>query len=124
MPPNVELRDASERNERLYDEGEVCVLPSHWEGLGLPLLECQAAGMPLVTTDAAPMNEHQPLATRPSARTETISIHRNFPLAAHLPDPDDLVRVLRGLVGTDVREASRAARSFVERRHSWESAYC
>lgn len=122
VPPNVELRDASERNERLYDEGQVCVLPSHWEGLGLPLLECQAAGMPLVTTDAAPMNEYQPLATVPVARTETISIYRNYPLAAQLPDPDELVRILRSLVGTDVREASRAARSFVERRHSWEAA--
>jgi hypothetical protein len=84
------------------------------------MLECQAAGMPLVTTDAPPMSEHRPVRAVPVARTEFVSLYGNYPIAAQLMEPDDLVRTLRGLVGTDLTGASRAARSFVEDRHSWE----
>ena len=47
LPPNVEHRPAPADNRALYEHGDVCVQPSHLEGLGLQLLECQAAGMPL-----------------------------------------------------------------------------
>jgi glycosyltransferase involved in cell wall biosynthesis len=122
VPRNVELRPAPDDNRRLYDDGDVCVQPSHFEGLGLQLLECQAAGMPLVTTDAAPMNEYEPLATVRVARSEVIQFHHDQPVTSHLMESDDLVRVLDGLVGTDISEASRRAREFIEREHSWERA--
>jgi 1,2-diacylglycerol 3-alpha-glucosyltransferase len=36
---------------------DVCVTPSRWEGLGLPLYEATAFGMPIIVNDNRPMNE-------------------------------------------------------------------
>ena len=122
LPRNVELRLPPEANERLYEEGDVCVQPSHWEGLGLQMLECQAAGLPLVTTDAPPMNELRPLrAVRPRGRELVASVGAHV-LTSHLFSPDDLAAELRSLYLTDISEASDAARAFIEREHSWETA--
>ncbi|HEY2157754.1 MAG TPA: glycosyltransferase [Isosphaeraceae bacterium] len=122
LPRNIELRPAPDDNRRLYDDGDVCVQPSHFEGLGLQLLECQAAGMPLVTTDAPPMNEYRPLAAIPTVGTEVIQIHVEQPVASNLMGVADLMRILDGLLGSDIAEASRRARAFIEREHSWEAA--
>ncbi|HUT94804.1 MAG TPA: glycosyltransferase [Thermoguttaceae bacterium] len=121
-PRNVELREAPSQNEQLYEDGDVCVQPSRWEGIGLQLLECQAAGMPLVTTDAPPMNEYQPLRTIPVVATEIVSVFGNHPMTSNHVDPAQLAEILAGLYETDISEASRRARTFIEREHSWESA--
>ena len=42
---------------RLYQESDVAVLPSKWEGLGLTFLESIGCGLPIITVDAQPMNE-------------------------------------------------------------------
>ncbi|MBM4053781.1 MAG: glycosyltransferase [Planctomycetes bacterium] len=42
---------------RMYQEADVAVLPSKWEGLGLTFLESIACGLPIITVDAPPMNE-------------------------------------------------------------------
>jgi hypothetical protein len=53
---------------------------------------------------------------------EIVQCEGDQPIASQLLDPDDLVRVLNDLLGTDVAEASRRARAFIEREHSWERA--
>jgi glycosyltransferase involved in cell wall biosynthesis len=122
LPGNVQLRPPPRDNRRLYEAGDVCVQPSHFEGLGLQLLECQAAGMPLVTTDAPPMNEYQPWASIPVTGTEVVSCLSGPPIAAQLMTAEGLVRVLEGLHGTDITEASRRARAYIEQVHSWSRA--
>lgn len=122
LPANVTLRRAAAVNAQMYDEGDVCVQPSHWEGIGLPLLECQAAGLPLVTVDAPPMNEHHPWATIPVASTETILLSPLHRVAVPRPSPDDLAEVLESLHGTSISEASRAARGIMETHHSWRAS--
>lgn len=73
VPRNDEvLRDAAAADPRielmLEDEPEaehrsriaacdVCLAPSRWEGLGLPLYEATAFGQPIVTNDKPPMSE-------------------------------------------------------------------
>jgi 1,2-diacylglycerol 3-alpha-glucosyltransferase len=42
---------------RMYQESEIAVLPSKWEGLGLTFLEAIGCGLPIITVDAPPMNE-------------------------------------------------------------------
>jgi hypothetical protein len=106
----------------LYGEGDVCVQPSRWEGLGLQMLECQAAGLPLVTTDAPPMNEHRPLRAVHARETELLAVVRGHPLTAHNLGPSDLAATLAGLYRTNITSASESARSFIEREHSWEKA--
>ncbi len=122
LPPNVRRRPTPADSTRLYDEGDVCVQPSTWEGIGLQLLECQAAGMPLVTTEAAPMNEFQPLRTVRAARVEKVRVFGSDPITSHVVSPTDLAATLRQLLDTDLTEASRSARRFVEEQHSWSRA--
>lgn len=66
-PSSRELLETSERIEvvegtvpepGLYHRARVYVGPSLLEGLGLTFPEALAAGLPLITTDAPPMNEH------------------------------------------------------------------
>jgi glycosyltransferase involved in cell wall biosynthesis len=121
-PANIDVRLPPQNNADLYDEGDVCVQPSRWEGLGLQLLECQAAGLPLVTTDAAPMNEHQPLRLLDPKTWEWGFVHDGQPARLPVFDPASVARVVRELFGTDLTDSSRAARDFVERCHSWDGA--
>ena len=122
LPENIELLPDVTDNTQLYANGDVCLQPSHWEGTGLPLLECQAAGMPLLTTDAAPMNEFQAFRHVPVTDYETVRLngHRFFPSACM--KPETLAGILQDLHGQDIREASRSARAFIETEHSWERA--
>lgn len=119
--PNIEFRGAPRDNCRLYLDGDVCVQPSHWEGIGLQLLECQAAGLPLVTTDAPPMNEYHPLRTIPVTGHELVRL-TDQPFVSPLMTAQSLVDVLRSIHNSDVAEASQQARAFIEREHSWEVA--
>ena len=41
----------------LYHKGRILVFPTKLEGLGLPLFEALACGLPVIATDSPPMNE-------------------------------------------------------------------
>jgi len=41
----------------LYYKGKIMVFPTKLEGLGLPLFEALSCGLPVITTNAPPMNE-------------------------------------------------------------------
>ena len=123
LPPNVELRAPRRCSADLYREGDVCLQPSHWEGLGLPLLECQAAGLPLATTDVPPMNEYQPLAVIPPDRPEVVSLGAQFHIAAPAIRPEDVAGVMVSLYGRDIALDSLQARQFIERTHAWRSGW-
>ena len=52
------LEDESEGAHRARFAGcDVCLAPSRWEGLGLPLYEATAFGLPVITNDKPPMSE-------------------------------------------------------------------
>src|SRR5215207_402294 len=54
----IELEDRpTEEHMRQFASCDVCLSPSRWEGLGLPLYEAIAVGMPSITNDSPPMNE-------------------------------------------------------------------
>jgi 1,2-diacylglycerol 3-alpha-glucosyltransferase len=54
----IELEDRpTAEHLRQFASCDVCLSPSRWEGLGLPLYEAMAFGMPVITNDAPPMNE-------------------------------------------------------------------
>lgn len=122
VPDNVRVRYQVGENTSIYDEGDVCVQPSRWEGVGLPLLECQAAGMPLITVDAAPMNEYRPLRTMTPSGWSWGYLCDGQPIHVPTVAPTALAEVVRGLYGQSVREASFEAREWVERERSWDRA--
>ena len=52
------LEDEPEAAHRVrFAACDVCLAPSRWEGLGLPLYEATAFGMPIITNDKPPMSE-------------------------------------------------------------------
>ena len=54
----IELEDRpTDEHLRQFAGCDVCLSPSRWEGLGLPLYEAIAFGMPSITNDSPPMNE-------------------------------------------------------------------
>jgi 1,2-diacylglycerol 3-alpha-glucosyltransferase len=54
----IELEDRpTDEHMRQFAACDVCLSPSRWEGLGLPLYEAVAVGMPSITNDSPPMNE-------------------------------------------------------------------
>ena len=54
----IELEDRpTDEHLRQFASCDVCLSPSRWEGLGLPLYEALAFGMPSITNDSPPMNE-------------------------------------------------------------------
>jgi len=54
----IELEDRpTDEHLRQFAGCHVCLSPSRWEGLGLPLYEAIAFGIPSITNDSPPMNE-------------------------------------------------------------------
>lgn len=100
---------------------DVCISPARWEGLGLPLYEAIAFGMPTITNDAPPMNE----AIHDGRNGLLVGSRQNGTAKSGIPalDPDvgDLRRAIERL-GDDSLRAELAAGA-VEVRESerrWE----
>jgi len=55
--PRIEVIHRTVTAPGLYYLGDVYVYPSRLEGIGLSLCEALACGLPVITTDNAPMNE-------------------------------------------------------------------
>jgi 1,2-diacylglycerol 3-alpha-glucosyltransferase len=58
--PRVELAledEPEDAHRRRFAACDVCLAPSRWEGLGLPLFEATAFGLPIITNDKPPMSE-------------------------------------------------------------------
>jgi 1,2-diacylglycerol 3-alpha-glucosyltransferase len=98
---------------------DVCLTPSRWEGLGLPLYEATAFGMPIITNDDPPMNEVvedglNGLLVRSHPDGETRS-----GLVAKTPDVDDLARAIERIADDELRERLSAGARQVRERLSW-----
>lgn len=55
--PRIEVIEKEVAAPGLYHLGDVYVYPSQLEGIGLTVAEALASGLPVITTDAPPMNE-------------------------------------------------------------------
>lgn len=55
--PRIEFVHCTVGAPGLYHLGDVYVYPTRLEGIGLTICEALAAGLPVITTDCAPMNE-------------------------------------------------------------------
>ena len=111
--PRIELMldDEPEAIHRArFAAADVCLAPSRWEGLGLPLFEATAFGLPIITNDKPPMSEMVidgtsgilvPSAQNGSARSGIPAWDPEIgPLAAaieRLGEPEELARMQAGV---------------------------
>jgi glycosyltransferase involved in cell wall biosynthesis len=59
VDPRIEIRICNLKKPfELYQEGDTAIQPSRMEGLGFMVLEPVCCGLPVITTDAPPMNEY------------------------------------------------------------------
>jgi glycosyltransferase involved in cell wall biosynthesis len=128
------VKEAAERDPRIeflltdqptdehlatFAGSDVCLTPARWEGLGLPLFEATAFGMPVITNDFPPLNE-------------VIEDGRNGILVGNVPhgtadsgipayDPDigQLTAALERIADDDVRAQLAAGAREVREERSW-----
>jgi glycosyltransferase involved in cell wall biosynthesis len=121
----IELQVADQRWDEHLRELAACdvsVAPARWEGLGLPLYEAIALGMPAITNDAPPMNE----AITDDVNGLLVSSHQvgtaKSGIPALDPDVDELAAAIARLA--DPAERARLAEGAAEVRETerrWES---
>lgn len=117
-PSTIDFRGSARSISKIYEEGDVFLLPSRFEGLGLPLFESQAAGMPLITTDGPPMNEANPWKLLPC---DPRNIELAYDYLSWDVSPQSLVDAMRAALDVNIEEASQSARNWVLRNRSWKT---
>jgi glycosyltransferase involved in cell wall biosynthesis len=119
IPPNVRWLGHLVDQTRLYDDGDVAIQPSRYEGVGLPVLEAQASGLPVLVPDAPPMNEHPPDRRLLFAASPIVGNNVGQPFPACVPDVHSLVEAIRRLHRQSIADLSEASRAKMEER-SWD----
>jgi 1,2-diacylglycerol 3-alpha-glucosyltransferase len=98
---------------------DVCLTPSRWEGLGLPLYEATAFGMPIITNDDPPMNE----LVEDGLNGLLVSSHADGEtrsgLSARAPDVDELARAIERIADDGLRARLSAGARRVRARLTW-----
>lgn len=102
-----------------FADRDVCLAISRWEGLGLPLYEAIAFGMPVITNDVPPMNE-------PVQHEQNGLLVRSHPdgraksgITAYRPDVDALAAAIQRLADPAIRERLSAGADQARERLSW-----
>jgi glycosyltransferase involved in cell wall biosynthesis len=104
---------------QLFANQHVCVSPSRWEGLGVPLYEATGFGMPIITNDDPPMNE----VVEDELNGILVGSHRDGEarsgIPAYRPDVPGLARAFERLGDPAVREQMEAGAREVRERRAW-----
>jgi glycosyltransferase involved in cell wall biosynthesis len=101
-----------------YGIADVAIQPSRWEGVGLQILEPMCCGIPTVTTDAPPMNEHVTDRNLLLSATPGKTYLKQKEWTANDVTANHIAQRVRAIFGSDIREMSLEARHSMERR-SW-----
>jgi 1,2-diacylglycerol 3-alpha-glucosyltransferase len=115
--PRIEVRledVPTAEHLRSFADCDVCLTPSRWEGLGLPLYEATAFGMPIITNDDPPMNE----IVEDGLNGLLVSSHPDGTtrsgLDAKTPDVDDMAAAIERICDDELR--ARLAHGALEMR--------
>ncbi len=115
----------TENRADLYNEGDVLLYPSKYDGHALVTLEAMAAGMPVITTDADPMNEYW----RPGEYPLLVKVdHKERPNGLVNPhcysmvaSIEDLARKMVWCTKSNMACISAGNHDIVEKEHSWSA---
>ena len=72
----------------LYNSVDACIVPSLAEGFGLPIIECFAAGKPVISLNAPPMNEINSDKTGWLVKVDKQEVVKSWPSSYRLNIPD------------------------------------
>lgn len=106
----------------IYRKGKVYVAPSRREGLGLPILEAMACGLPVITTNAPPMDEwfpkDYPLLVKVRSQTQ-------LPFGDNLmytPNVYDLMKKMEFAYKNPelMAQLGKENRNIIQRKYSWD----
>ncbi|HET6831542.1 MAG TPA: glycosyltransferase [Solirubrobacterales bacterium] len=120
--PRIELmlEDEPEAAHRArFAACDVCLAPSRWEGLGLPLFEATGFGLPIITNDKPPMSE-MVLDGRSGillASVQNGTARSGIP--AWDPDVDELTAAIERLGDRDELERMRAGVGELRAERAW-----
>jgi 1,2-diacylglycerol 3-alpha-glucosyltransferase len=99
---------------------DVCITPSRWEGLGLPLYEAIAFGQPVITNDDPPMNE----VVGDGENGLLVPSHDDGTarsgIPARRPDPEALTTAIERVADPELRERLAAGARRRRGELSWE----
>jgi len=114
LPKNVTLIDKTfpERKD-VYQDGDVYLFPSYWEGLCHGIYEAQAVGGLVVTTDHPPMDECGSSFLVPIEQMTQEDLSGKKIMKA-VPEAFSLYRMCCGLQDIKIEDFSTAARSNIE----------
>lgn len=106
----------------LYKDGDVLIYVSHYDGHSLVALEGMSCGMPVITTDAEPMNEYwsglSPLCVKVAERKPAGTVNPHC--MANWVDIKDLAAKIRFCAREPMSAISHSNRLLVEKSHSWD----
>ncbi|MGI9556737.1 MAG: glycosyltransferase [Solirubrobacterales bacterium] len=121
--PRIEVLLADEPREehlRTMASCDVCLALSRWEGLGLPLYESIAFGMPVITNDKPPMNEPIEDGVNGLLVTSHPDGEAKSGIPAFTPDVDGIRAAIEELADPDRRaELGQGARQIRDGERSW-----
>jgi glycosyltransferase involved in cell wall biosynthesis len=120
LPPNITFLGEAIDNTELYQLGDVAIQPTLVEGTGLQLLETLSSGIPLITTNAPPMNE-LPCIGQIKCKQKDAKVAENI-IPVHLPSASSLAQIMRDIYKSDISKQSLEARNYVETHHNWNQA--
>jgi glycosyltransferase involved in cell wall biosynthesis len=106
----------------LYRHGDVCLYPTRHEGLGLGVAEALASGLPVIASDAQPVNEYAD-----GRLVRAVSIRRYYARSdgdfwpQALVDREALAAVMQEFLGQPERlpALKREARQLAEQKLDW-----
>jgi len=116
----IQLEDAPRLDYlQRFADCDACLAISRWEGLGLPIYEAIAFGMPVITNDVPPMNEAVEHELNGLLVRSQPDGHAKSGITAFLPDVDDLAASIERLVEPELRERLARGADEVRERRSW-----
>lgn len=101
----------------LYRDHDVALFPSKYEGVGLSLMEAQACGLPVITSDMEPMRGLSDW--RVSGVTKAVEIMEDHFVEAFYPDPESIAQRVKQFCTADITPMSKSSRSKAELFWSW-----
>lgn len=121
LPKSVKLVvGLAARASDLYMDSDVAIMPSKYEGVGLSLIEAQACGLPVITSNMEPMRSIAPewLVEGTSGDIEIMEGHK---IATSAATAQGIAERVKEIAYSDIKEASFRARKRVETLYSWNA---